>query len=85
MRYLTAGCSVLIYQHFIREKRTEYIDRMVRQARERIEAAAVFSFRTPHVLFLLASQERHASAFRKRLAAIECGWAPEQILAAEHP
>ncbi|HYM13816.1 MAG TPA: hypothetical protein VEU62_23960 [Bryobacterales bacterium] len=81
----TAGSSVLIYQHFIREKRAGYIARMTDELRDRTGAATVFSFRTPHVLFLLASQERHTAALRRRLAAIRAVWAPAQILAAQHP
>lgn len=79
-----AGSSVLIYQHFIRENRAGYVTRMTDELRERTRAATVFSFRTPHVLFLLASQKRHADAFRKRLVVIRSAWAAAQILATEH-
>jgi hypothetical protein len=81
----TAGPSVLIYQHFIREKRAEYIARMTSELRGRTRATTVFSITTPRVLFLLASHEDHAAAFRRRLAAIRSVWAPAQMLAAEHP
>jgi hypothetical protein len=80
-----AGSSLLIYQHYPREERAVYISRITRELRERTGAATVFSFATPHVLFLLAAQERHAPAFRRRLAAIESVWAPTEIRAAEHP
>jgi hypothetical protein len=69
-----AGSSVLVYQHFIREKRAHFAARITRQLRERTNAAAVFSFRTPRVLFLLASQQRHVHAFRVRLKAIMPAW-----------
>lgn len=81
----TAGSSVLIYQHFIRENRAGYIARVTDELRKRTRAATVFSFRTPHVLFLLASQKRHAAGFHRRLAAIRSVWAAAQILAVEHP
>jgi hypothetical protein len=81
----TAGSSVLIYQHFIRENREGFVARMTYELRERTRAATVFSFTTPHVLFLLASQQRHAAAFRRRLVVIRAIWAPAQILPAEHP
>lgn len=80
-----AGSSALIYQHFIRENRAGYIARMTDELRERTRARTVFSFRTPHVLFLLASQERHATGFRKSLAAIRSDWGAAQISAVEHP
>jgi len=54
-----AGSSVLIYQHFRREKRDEFAQRMMRELRDRTGAPLVEAFRTPHVLFLLAGQERH--------------------------
>lgn len=79
-----AGSSVLIYQHFIREERGAFIARMATELQRRTQAATVFSYRTPHVLFLLASQERHAARFRKQLFAFQSYWAPKQIIAVEH-
>lgn len=79
-----AGASVMVYQHFPFEKRAAYIARRADELRERTQASAVFSFRTPHVLFLLASQERHVGTFRTRLPAIESAWGPRQIKAEEH-
>lgn len=66
----TAGSSVLIYQHFTREKRAGFIARMADELQERTRAASVFSFSTPHVLFLLASQESHLATFRERLEVV---------------
>jgi len=79
-----AGSSVLIYQHFIRENRERFTNRIVNELRERTGTEAVFSFRTPHVLFVLASRERHAIVFRKRLASIRSTWVAKQIRAEEH-
>jgi hypothetical protein len=78
-----SGSSVLVYQHFIRVKRVDYIARIAQQLRTSTGAAAVFSFRTPHVLFLLACQERHVGAFRRRQAIIESDW-NNQISVSEH-
>ena len=75
---------MLIYQHFIREERDGFIARMASELQRRTKAAAVFSFRTPHVLFVLASQERHAAGFRKKLGVIKSFWAPKEIVALEH-
>lgn len=79
-----AGSSVLIYQHFIREQRDGFIARMAGELERRTKAAAVFSYRTPHVLFLLASHEKHAAGFRKQLGPVQAFWAPKQIIALEH-
>ncbi len=78
------GSSVLIYQHFIREERSGYIARMAAELQRRTQAATVLSFKTPHVLFLLAAQERHASGFRNQVPVFQSLWAPKQIIAAEH-
>jgi hypothetical protein len=78
------GSSVMVYQHFPFEKREAYIARMTEELRQRTQASAVSSFKTPHVLFLLASQESHVAAFRAQLAAIRSFWSPKQIVAEEH-
>ncbi len=81
----STGASVLIYQHFIREKRGAFIARMAEELRRRLNPATVFSFRTPHVLFLLAAHERHTTSFRKQLAVILSNWGPTQIVGEERP
>lgn len=53
------GCSVLVYQHFTREKREAFVERLSAELRQRTGAPLVAAFRTPHVLFLLAAQEQH--------------------------
>lgn len=78
-----SGASVLIYQHFIREERGAFSARMGEELRRRLSAAAVFTFRTPHVLFLLAAHERHVFVFRERLTVFESHWSPKQIVAEE--
>jgi len=79
------GASVLIYQHFIREERGGFSARMAEELRRRLSPAAVFTFRTPHVLFLLAAHERHVLGFRKQLAGFRSHWSPNQIVAEEWP
>lgn len=79
-----AGASVVIYRHFPREKHSEFTARITNAMKERTGAAAVISFRTPHLLFLLASQERHLVTFRKRLTVIQSIWAPARMVAVEH-
>lgn len=79
-----AGASVLVYQHFPRKKRDPYVASIADTMRECTGAAAIFSYRTPRVLFLLAAQERHAAGFRGQLAAIHSGWGPREISAEEH-
>ncbi len=69
-----AGCSLLIYQHFRRERREAFADRMVTEVRERTGALLVRAFRTAHVLFLLAAQARHEASLRKAIACFLPVW-----------
>jgi hypothetical protein len=83
-RMFSAGASVLIYQHFKREERVKFTIRMAEELRRRTSPDAIFSFRTPHVLFLLAAHERHTPIFRKGLAVIHSNWGPKEIVGEEH-
>jgi hypothetical protein len=69
-----ACCSVIIYQHFRRERREAFAQRMVSELYMRTNAAFCEGFRTPHVLFLLAAQHRHESAVRASLVSIRENW-----------
>lgn len=68
------GCSILIYQHFRRERRESFAKRMVSEVRARTGAAFTEALRTAHALFLLAAQERHKEWFRKGLSLLPQQW-----------
>ena len=51
-----SGKSLLIYQHFIREKRLNFIQRMLETLRNATPSSFVEAFSTPHVVFLIAVQ-----------------------------
>ena len=70
------GASVLIYQHFHREKRETFVPRMVGELQKRT-GAVVEAFRTPRVLFLLASQPKHSRLFRRGIGRISRLWGHE--------
>ena len=54
------GKSLLIYQHFIREKRSAFIQRMLQALGEVASSGSlVEAFSTPHVVFLMALQPSH--------------------------
>jgi hypothetical protein len=78
------GKSVLVYQHFPRTPRDNYIRGLCSAMFARIGAARVLSFRTPHVVFLLVPQARHAGHFLEQAARITSAWPPSQIAVAEH-
>lgn len=54
-----AGKSLLIYQHFIREKRINFIQRMLEDLKSKTPVSFVEAFSTPHVVFLMALQPNH--------------------------
>jgi hypothetical protein len=55
----SAGHSVLIYQHFPRERRDTYVARLGSRLRQVAPDALLWEFRTSHVVFLLLAQPRH--------------------------
>jgi L-amino acid N-acyltransferase YncA len=69
-----AGCSILIYQHFRRERRDAFAARLASELHQHTSAHLVQAFRTPHVLFLLAAQERHEARFREAISQILPRW-----------
>jgi hypothetical protein len=64
----SAGSSVLVYQHFRRERRDPFAQRMMAELRDHTGAQLVEAFRTPHVLFVLAGQERHRTVLEDAIA-----------------
>lgn len=74
-----AGSSLLVYQHFRRERRVAFAARMAAELRARTGAPFTAALRTPHVLFLLAAQGRLASWLERGVAAVAARW-PDQIV-----
>ncbi len=68
------GYSALIYQHFRREKRDVFIERMAQEMRQRTGAARVYSFRTARVVFFLLPSERLTVAFERAVACLPEIW-----------
>ncbi len=68
------GCSLLIYQHFPRERHESFAKRVASELRQRTGAFFVEAFRTSHVLFLLAAQARHAPRFRGAIPLLSQQW-----------
>ncbi|HUL00851.1 MAG TPA: hypothetical protein VLX29_08355 [Nitrospirota bacterium] len=79
------GQSVLLYQHFRREKREAMIATLSSQMMSRLGAPSVLAFRTPHVLFLLIPQQTHLSFFEKRAQEVAKRWHPEIKLIDKRP
>ena len=69
-----AGCSLLIYQHFPREERQAFIQRIASELGRHTGTRFIGAFRTSHVLFLLAAQDRHAQRFREAIPLFSERW-----------
>ena len=69
-----AGCSLLIYQHFRREARDAFARRLVSELRERTGAGFTEAFLTPHVLFLLVTQDRHLERLASVVEVLSSRW-----------
>lgn len=68
------GHSILLYQHFRREKREEFIKNLSEEVCVRISVSEVITFRTANVLFLLIPQSCHLSYFRERAEEVKRVW-----------
>jgi len=79
----SAGKSVLVYQHFIREARENFVTRLSSEFSRRLAAPEILSFRTPHVVFFLVSRPEHAKHFEQQAAVVAEQWR-EQIKVALH-
>jgi hypothetical protein len=69
-----AGCSIVIYQHFRRERRDAFAGRMASELREYTGARFTAALRASHVLYLLAAQERHTAQLREAVARLPGRW-----------
>ena len=68
------GKSVLMYQHFIRENREQFITRLSSEIIKRLGSDEIFSFRTAHVVFFLVPQPKHSEFFKKSADAVAYQW-----------
>jgi hypothetical protein len=70
----SSGKSLLIYQHFTREKREDFIQRMLNALSEKTEGSIVEAFSTPHVLFLMALQPEHHKFHKPIINLVQEKW-----------
>ena len=69
-----SGKSLLIYQHFIREKRLKFIQRMLEVLRNATPDSFVEAFSTPHVVFLMALRPEHQEFHEKIVRSVQESW-----------
>lgn len=68
------GHSLLVYQHFRRERREAFIECMARQMQARTGAATVHFFRTSHVVFFLLPALAQGESFEQRIGSVAEAW-----------
>lgn len=69
-----SGKSLLIYQHFIREKRPRFIQRMMEALRNAAPGSLVEAFSTPHVVFFMALQPEHHTFHKAIVGSVQENW-----------
>lgn len=73
----SAGHSVLVYQHFRRERHSDFANTLAEQVCRRIGVSEVISFHTTRVLFLLIPQRTRLNYFRRRRKQVAEVWDPQ--------
>lgn len=68
------GKSLLIYQHFIREKRPGFIKRLTDALRSATPGSHVEAFSTSHVVFFMALQPEHHRFHEAIVRSIQKNW-----------
>ena len=69
-----SGKSLVMYQHFIREKRTVYVQRMLKALKEATPGSYVEAFSTSNVVFLMALQPEHKRFHPLILDSVQKSW-----------
>jgi hypothetical protein len=73
-RLWSVGQSLLIYQHFIREKRPIFVQRMLEALQQRTPGSLVEAFSTANVVFLMALQPRHQELHGGIVETVQAHW-----------
>ncbi len=68
------GASLLVYQHFTRENREQFLARLSLEFQRRLGASRVMVLRTPRVAFFLVPQKEWASSAERYAAEIQRRW-----------
>jgi hypothetical protein len=68
------GTSLLIYQHFAREKRDRHVSRLTSKLQEHAPGAIVVPLITSNVVYLLAHQQRHIAEVANAFEMMDKRW-----------
>ncbi len=70
----SAGHSVLVYQHFPRINRSDFIQLMADRMRVEMNAPDIYAFATSHVVFLLAPRPEHLAHLDRQASLVPATW-----------
>jgi hypothetical protein len=68
------GSSILIYQHYPRQRRELFTDRILSELNARTRASYADALCTPNVVFLLAAQRHDANRLREAVTLVARQW-----------
>ena len=68
------GHSILIYQHFPRVNRMEYIKRKVEEINNQLQNSETYAIRTTYMVYFLIPREKHSLHFKDLKEKIEGRW-----------
>lgn len=68
------GHSLVIYQHFPRQERISFTERLAQEAVRRLSAPLVDTYTTAHVLFLVIGRPEHQTGLSRARALIQRNW-----------
>lgn len=70
----SSGKSLLLYQHFIHEKRFNFIQRILEAMKSATPGPSMEAFSTPHVVFLMALQPEHQRFHEAIVSSVQENW-----------
>ena len=68
------GFSIVVYQHFPRVDRRDYVARVGNEIRARVAPARLFSFSSPQVVFFLLARPGRVRVYQRRAAEFARAW-----------
>jgi hypothetical protein len=75
-RAWSRGASLLVYQHFTRAHRPQFLERLALEFRERLGVERVLVMRTPRVAFFLVPQNEWLGAAEQHAQEVQARWKP---------
>ena len=82
-RFLAGNHSILVYQHFRREKREAFIEKIAQKMKAKTGVEKIYAFLTSNVAFFLLVQYKHQDFFERQISRLSEAW-DDQIIARKY-